>query len=484
MYIRKIEIKNLWGSDFLWSLNEDVNVLVGKNGSGKSTILQMLNQAVLPVEHKLNLRLFDSIDEMIVEMENDVVIRINSESRTITTNKKNIDYKPNVTLINTFDIHENIPSQFVPFLNPEFTYLDYQLAVLKQEFVTYQRDLATKAEDVFQILDDKERNNQMAKMISIYEPKNIFTKVVRDLFGEMYKKFDEKEFCFLKEGIQTPIQPEKLSSGEKQLLIILLNVLLQDRKNYILLMDEPEISLHIDWQRSLITNLRRINPNCQMIITTHSPTIWYQGWLEEVTQIEDIQSTSNLAIESSILNEKNNELAESIREIKSIFHSFLGNKSVKLYQFNRKISEYTLFTKHECFELLDFLKENEIYPDVITFTTLISKVNNYKDAKDIFDLMEAEIYTHSSHVKPNDITLNTLIKKVSRVEEGIELIHNISSNEKIQLYPDIITFSTLLGKVRSMDEIREIEEARNYYGIKANDIYLNKLAFKGFQGEQ
>jgi len=484
MYIRKIEIKNLWGSDFLWSLNEDVNVLVGKNGSGKSTILRMLNQAVLPVEHKLNLRLFDSIDEMIVEMENDVVIRINSESRTITTNKKNIDYKPNVTLINTFDIHENISGQFVPFLNPEFTYLDYQLAVLKQEFVTYQRDLATKAEHVFQITDEEERNNQMNKMISIYEPKNIFTKVVRDLFGELYEKFDEKEFCFLKEGIQTPIQPEKLSSGEKQLLIILLNVLLQDRKNYILLMDEPEISLHIDWQRSLITHIRRINPNCQMIVTTHSPTIWYQGWIEEVTQIEDIQSDSNLAIESSILNEKNNGLGESIQEIKNIFHSFSGNKSVKLYQFNRKISEYTLFTKQECLELLNFLKDNEIYPDVITFTTLISKLNNYKDAKDIFDLMEAEIYTHSSHVKPNDITLNTLIKKVSRVEEGIELIHNISSNERIQLYPDIITFSTLLGKVRNIDEIRAVEEARNYYGIKANDIYLNKLAFKGFQGEQ
>jgi len=38
MYIQKIEIKNLWGNDFLWTLNEDINVLIGKNGSGKSTI--------------------------------------------------------------------------------------------------------------------------------------------------------------------------------------------------------------------------------------------------------------------------------------------------------------------------------------------------------------------------------------------------------------------------------------------------------------
>jgi predicted ATP-dependent endonuclease of OLD family len=47
MYIRKIEIKNFRGNDFSWILNTDVNVLIGKNGSGKSTILRMLNEAVL-----------------------------------------------------------------------------------------------------------------------------------------------------------------------------------------------------------------------------------------------------------------------------------------------------------------------------------------------------------------------------------------------------------------------------------------------------
>ena len=119
---------------------------------------------------------------------------------------------------------------------------------------------------------------------------------------------------------------------------------------------------------------------------------------------------------------------------------------------------------------------------MITFTSLISKLNSYTDAKEIFDLMEQEKYSKLTHVKPNDITLNTLIKKVSRVEQGLELIQNVSANEKIQLYPDIITFSTLLGKARNIDEIRSLEQVRNYYGVKTNDIYLNKLAFKGFQG--
>ncbi|WP_237741518.1 hypothetical protein [Anabaena sp. PCC 7108] len=77
-------------------------------------------------------------------------------------------------------------------------------------------------------------------------------------------------------------------------------------------------------------------------------------------------------------------------------------------------------------------------------------------------------------IKPNDITLNTLIKKVNKVEEGLELIQNISNNEKLQLYPDIITFSSLLGKAKNTDEINLLEEMREYYKVKPNDIYLFK----------
>jgi len=119
-----------------------------------------------------------------------------------------------------------------------------------------------------------------------------------------------------------------------------------------------------------------------------------------------------------------------------------------------------------------------IFPDVITFTTLISKLNNYEEAKEIFDLMESGKYTNSSLVKPNDITLNTLIKKVNGVGEGIELIQSLTVNEKLQLYPDIITFSTLLGKAKNTEEIKLLEEVRNYYGVTANEIYLNKLNSK------
>jgi ribosome-associated protein YbcJ (S4-like RNA binding protein) len=239
------------------------------------------------------------------------------------------------------------------------------------------------------------------------------------------------------------------------------------------LLDEPEISLHIDWQRTLIKNIRQINPHGQIIIATHSPTVYYQGFPYKVTRIEEIKSTST---ESAIRQQQTTP--GRVLRLKDDFKQLQGSSLAQLYQFNRKINAYVSLTKDECIELLDFLKTNGILPDVITFTTLISKLNSHEDAKEIFDLMTLQTYTQLSQVKPNEITLNTLIKKVSRVEQGIELIQEVSHNEKLRLYPDIITFSALLGKVRNTDEMRSLEEVRNYYGVKTNEIYLNKLNFK------
>ena len=81
---------------------------------------------------------------------------------------------------------------------------------------------------------------------------------------------------------------KQLSSGEKQYLIIMLTVLLEVNKEYILLMDEPEISLNIEWQETLLENIEKLNPNCQIIMTTHSPGILLNGWGQMVTEMDKI----------------------------------------------------------------------------------------------------------------------------------------------------------------------------------------------------
>jgi len=62
-----------------------------------------------------------------------------------------------------------------------------------------------------------------------------------------------------------------LSSGEKHLLRILFEVINVEQSS--LLIDEPEISLHIDWQRALVQTLRELNPRAQLILASHSPEV-------------------------------------------------------------------------------------------------------------------------------------------------------------------------------------------------------------------
>lgn len=67
------------------------------------------------------------------------------------------------------------------------------------------------------------------------------------------------------------ISPANLSSGEKHLLRILLAAMTSEFNSVIV--DEPELSMHIDWQRELVRTAHTLNPDCQLILASHSPEI-------------------------------------------------------------------------------------------------------------------------------------------------------------------------------------------------------------------
>jgi len=67
------------------------------------------------------------------------------------------------------------------------------------------------------------------------------------------------------------IKLQSLSSGEKQILRIMFAVLGAGVSS--LIIDEPEISLHIDWQRELVKAIMELNPQVQLVAATHSPEI-------------------------------------------------------------------------------------------------------------------------------------------------------------------------------------------------------------------
>ena len=65
-------------------------------------------------------------------------------------------------------------------------------------------------------------------------------------------------------------------------------MLIQDQQRCVLFMDEPEVSLHVEWQQQLISLIRKLNPNVQIILTTHSPAVIMNGWIDAVTEVSDI----------------------------------------------------------------------------------------------------------------------------------------------------------------------------------------------------
>ena len=108
------------------------------------------------------------------------------------------------------------------------------------------------------------------------------------LFKDTGKTINRKSNEIIIEQDGEQLLPYQLSSGEKQMLVILLTVLVQDEQPYALFMDEPEISLHIEWQQQLIKLIRELNPNVQIVLTTHSPAVIMDGWLDAVTEVSDI----------------------------------------------------------------------------------------------------------------------------------------------------------------------------------------------------
>ena len=69
------------------------------------------------------------------------------------------------------------------------------------------------------------------------------------------------------------IQWRNLSSGEKQLLILLTQALLWEKDPVVYVADEPELSLHVTWQEKLLKSVTALAGKCLVIVATHSPDI-------------------------------------------------------------------------------------------------------------------------------------------------------------------------------------------------------------------
>jgi ATPase subunit of ABC transporter with duplicated ATPase domains len=167
------------------------------------------------------------------------------------------------------------------------TYLDFLIEKLEKKYLNYQIDIGKRALEALSSGGATEVSSIRQRIDS---KKLLFLELMDDLFSHTQKRIDRQVngISFLNSPKQV-ISPYHLSSGEKQMLIILLTALVQDNQPAVMILDEPELSLHTDWQERLIDDIRKLNGHVQIIIATHSPSIIIHGWQDKVFETVDIQ---------------------------------------------------------------------------------------------------------------------------------------------------------------------------------------------------
>lgn len=234
-YSKIKEIKTrLWDKyDVSIIANEDVNIIVGINGSGKTTLLNEIYKLALGnLEDKNQVIYVPSIDN----------IAMRDKRKTSNALTQDLEFY-------MFDMKTG----------PSMMY--YRMSMIDAS-AKKQTELKARIE--------------------------YFCSVINDLFQETEKhiEIEGNKFNIVSKGQILPI--DALSSGEKQILLIMLRVFLLDGKESYVLLDEPENSLDISWQYKLIDTLTKLNPNAQFFITTHSPSIFGAGWGDKIIYMEDV----------------------------------------------------------------------------------------------------------------------------------------------------------------------------------------------------
>ena len=271
-YIKRIEIDSLWSGKkhIIWELNRQVNILSGSNGQGKSTILNKVVKGLSAggefPSHMLKGVKLDVVPEDAKWIRYDVIRSLDSPMVELTESG----------LMNSLAKIREIAGPVAVR-----SALDFQIYHLQRKYLDYQVNIGNR------IIAQLQQGNMGAAQ-HLSEQKKRFQDIVDDLFSETGKKIVRTENEIRFSQIGETLVPYQLSSGEKQMLAILLTVLVEDNQPYVLFMDEPEVSLHIEWQKRLIDLCIELNPNVQIILTTHSPAVVMNGWVDSVTEVSDI----------------------------------------------------------------------------------------------------------------------------------------------------------------------------------------------------
>ena len=306
--IKKIEIKGYFGrGDFEWNLDPVVNILGGKNGSGKSSIFKLCylllsNKTIDEDTDKKFMKIFKEVkltysngwtqtwsqqsddDVFTVEIggfnasayrDASRIVDVNGQKRTFEELQKQVK----VYLINSFEQHVADATRYEQ--QPKSETLDNPTMLdlmIKNQIDQRNKDFSKIMEDFVDMPEDSTPDNQA--YIKAY--RKTYTSI--NHFLNEYDK-PKSSFEFIKHG--EIIKYDQLSMGEKQILLLMLMVGNTKQEPCIFFMDEPDLSMHIDWKEILVKELHELNPNMQIILSTHAPSV-ITGWHDRVKEVSQL----------------------------------------------------------------------------------------------------------------------------------------------------------------------------------------------------
>jgi len=236
LYLKQYKMFKDFTIDFI-NLNakksSPIIVIAGENGTGKTTLLEYL--ANYSAESKDDYIIITK--EINGEMASSKMAKGESGITEIRTEyKRNVKYmKVNANAVN--NIEESIANYYI--------------------------DLAEKKDSFSKALKDIQ--NFISKSLNGLELNFNVSKIDYKIKKVYFKKDDS--------GVEFGI--DDLSTGEKTLLSKVLSLFFNQVKNQIILIDEPELSLHPRWQSKILKVYEKfaIENGCQIVIATHSPHI-------------------------------------------------------------------------------------------------------------------------------------------------------------------------------------------------------------------
>ena len=366
MKIEKVHIKNIKGiKDLELSFRKDdkildLIVLAGVNGSGKTTILEAIkdffyNENVNydePEKSNVNLDIFLEEFEKYSSYNLKRVKFLNtfhykkSDNNTSSQNQtiNNFESLAKIIYVPAENNFEKVKtdtttllriSQFINIINSNV------IKDIPSYIATRRNYLATIEED----LTMKEITNKV-----INEINGIFDILELDVKLKGFSK-DEKTLPIFENSAGEEFDINDLSSGEKQLFLRTLSIKMLEPDNSIILIDEPELSLHPKWQQRIIEVYKKIGENNQIIVATHSPHILGSVSNENIFIL---YRNENGKIEAKIGDDIYSSYGQPVERV---LKDIMGLKSVRTPKIDRDIQELRKLVDEDKYDTEEFKKK-------------------------------------------------------------------------------------------------------------------------------